>query len=88
MDFTQFDALAQKVERALTIIEEMKQEREALKDQLHNALERAGTLEKVLAEKDEELASLRNELNLKSDNIHMAGERIRDMVSRLETALA
>jgi chromosome segregation ATPase len=88
MDFTQFDALAQKVERALTIIEEMKQEREALKDQLHNALERAGNLEKSLAEKDEELASLRNELNLKSDNINMAGERIRDMVSRLETALA
>lgn len=88
MDFTQFDALAQKVERALTIIEEMKQEREALKDQLHNALERAGNLEKAMAEKDEELASLRNELNLKSDNINMAGERIRDMVSRLETALA
>jgi chromosome segregation ATPase len=88
MDFTQFDALAQKVERALTIIDEMKQEREALKDQLHNALERAGNLEKAMAEKDEELASLRNELNLKSDNINMAGERIRDMVSRLETALA
>ena len=88
MDFGQFDALAQKVERALTIIEEMKREREDLKAQLHSALERAGNAEKALAERDDELGALRNELNLKSDNIHMAGERIRDMVSRLETALA
>lgn len=88
MDFTQFDALAQKVERALTIIDEMKREREELKSQLHLALEKAGNLEKALLERDDELASVRNELNLKSDNINLAGERIRDMVSRLETALA
>ncbi len=88
MDFTQFDALAQKVERALSIIDDMKREREEIKSELHLALEKAGNMEKALAERDEELASLRNELNLKSDNIHMAGERIRDMVSRLETALA
>lgn len=88
MDFTQFDALAQKVERALTIIEEMKREREDLKTQLHLALEKAGNAEKAVAEREEELSALRNELNLKSDNINMAGERIRDMVSRLETALA
>ena len=88
MDFGQFDALAQKVERALTIIDEMKREREELKAELHLALERAGNAEKALAERDDELGSLRNELSLKSDNIHMAGERIRDMMSRLETALA
>lgn len=88
MDFGQFDALAQKVERALTIIDEMKREREDLKAQLHAALEKAGNLEKSLLERDEELGSLRSELNLKSDNINLAGERIRDMVSRLETALA
>lgn len=88
MDFTQFDALAQKVERALTVIDEMKHEREDLKTQLHLALEKAGNLEKALAERDEELSNLRTELNLKSDNINLAGERIRDMVSRLETALA
>jgi len=88
MDFTQFDALAQKVERTLSIIEEMKREREEMNSQLHLALERAGNLEKAMSEKDEELASLRNELNQKSDNINMAGERIRDMVSRLETVLA
>jgi chromosome segregation ATPase len=88
MDFGQFDALAQKVERALTVIDEMKRERDDLKTQLHLALEKAGNLEKTVAERDEELGSLRNELNLKSDNINLAGERIRDMVSRLETALA
>lgn len=88
MDFTQFDALAQKVERALSVIEDLKHEREGIKAELHRALENAGNLEKVLAERDEEIHNLRNELNLKSDNIHMAGERIRDMVSRLETALA
>lgn len=88
MDFAQFDALAQKVERALSVIEDLKREREEIKTELHRALENAGNLEKTLAERDEELHNLRNELNLKSDNIHMAGERIRDMVSRLETALA
>ena len=88
MDFTQFDALAQKVERALTAIEDLKQEREELKDQLHRSLEKAGQLELALSQKDDELGSLRLELNLKSDNIQDAGERIRGMMERLEAALA
>ena len=88
MDFSQFDALAKKVENAVSIIDGLKKEREQLQTELHNSLEKAGNLEKLLAEKDEELAALRNDVNSKSDNINLVGERIRGMVERLDTALA
>ncbi len=88
MDFSQFDALAKKVELALSTIDGLKKERESLQSELHNALEKAGNLEKTVAERDEELAELKADLSSKSDNINMAGERIRDMVGRLEAALA
>jgi FtsZ-binding cell division protein ZapB len=88
MDFSQFDALAAKVENAVSTIDGLKREREHLQSELHNALEKAGNLEKAVAQKDEELAVLRNEINHKSDNINLVGERIRDLVGRLDTALA
>ena len=88
MDFSQFDALASKVEHAVSIIDGLKQEREALQTELHNSLERAGNLEKALAQKEEELSGLREEIHSKSDNINLVGERIRDLVGRLDTALA
>jgi chromosome segregation ATPase len=88
MDFSQFDALAKKVENAVGIIDELKRERDALRTELHVSLEKAGNLEKLVAQRDEELEGLRNELNNKSDNINLVGERIRDMVVRLDTALA
>ena len=88
MDFSQFDALSGKVEQAVSIIDGMKKEREHLQSELHAALERAGSLERLLADKDEELAGLRNEVNSKSDNINLVGERIRDLVGRLDVALA
>lgn len=88
MDFSQFDALADKVERAVSIIDGLKQERQHLQSELHAALERAGNLEKLVSEREEELAGLRLEVNSKSDNINLVGERIRDLVGRLDTALA
>lgn len=88
MDFSQFEALAQKVEHAVAVIEELKREREGVKTELHAALEKAGNLEKLLAQKDEELLGLRSELDAKADNINLVGEKIRDMVVRLESALA
>jgi FtsZ-binding cell division protein ZapB len=88
MDFSQFDALASKVEYAVSTIDGLKREREHLQTELHTALEKAGNLEKLVAQKDEELAALRNEINSKSDNINLVGERIRDLVGRLDTALA
>jgi len=88
MDFSQFEALAQKVEHAVSIIDELRRERDALKSELHSSLEKAGNLEKLVAQKEEELNGLRSDLNLKSDNINRVGEKIRDMVVRLESALA
>lgn len=88
MDFSTFDALAQKVEHAVSIIDGLKKERDALQSELHAALEKAGNLEKLVAQKDEELSMMQSEINTKSDNINLVGERIRDMVNRLDTALA
>lgn len=88
MDFSHFDALADKVERAVSIIDGLKQERQHLQSELHAALERAGHLEKLVSEREEELSGLRLESNSKSDNINLVGERIRDLVGRLDTALA
>jgi FtsZ-binding cell division protein ZapB len=88
MDFSQFDALAKKVEHAVATIDGLKQEREHLQSELHQSLERAGNLEKLLSEKEMELAELRNDVNSKSENINLVGERIRDLVGRLDTALA
>jgi FtsZ-binding cell division protein ZapB len=88
MDFSQFDALATKVEHAVSTIDGLKKERERLQSELHKTLEHAGNLEKLLAEKDEELNGLRSEISSKSDNINLVGERIRDLVGRLDTALA
>lgn len=88
MDFSQFDALATKVEHAVGIIEGLKREKEALQSEIHSSLEKAGNLEKVLAERDEEISLLKNEINNKSDNMNLVGERIRDIVGRLDTALA
>jgi hypothetical protein len=88
MDFSQFDALAQKVEHAVSVIDDLKRERDGIKTELHAALEKAGNLEKQLALRDEELQVMRGELEMKADNINLVGEKIRDMVVRLESALA
>ncbi len=88
METGEFEALAGKVDQAVGLIEDLKRERDALKTELHSALERAGHLEKELTERHEETEGLRRELGQKSENISLAGERIRGLVSRLEAALA
>jgi predicted nucleic acid-binding Zn-ribbon protein len=88
MDFSQFETLAQKVEHAVGLIDELKREREHLQSELHTALEKAGHFERLVVERDEEIARMRGDLEAKSENINMAGERIRTMMSRLESALA
>ncbi len=67
MDTGEFESLAKKVEQAVTLIEDLKRERDGLKSELHG---------------------LREELNRKSDSMSQAGDRVRDLVSRLELALA
>jgi len=88
MDLSQFETLYQKVETAVQLIEELKKERDHLKSELHSALEKSGHLEHVISERDQELDRLRGDLDQKSDNMNQAGDRIRDMMSRLEAVLA
>jgi chromosome segregation ATPase len=84
----EFETLAKKVEQAVAKIEELKHSRDGLQSELHAALERAGNLEKELAGRREEIAALNLELERKTENMSLAGERIRGLVSLLETALA
>ena len=88
MSTGEFETLAKKVELTVVRLEELKRSREELKSELHAALERAGNLEKDLAGRREEISELRRELDLKAENISMAGERIRGLVTRLDEALA
>ena len=67
MDAGEFESLAKKVEQAVSLIEDLKREREKLQS---------------------EMQGLREELDRKSESMSQAGNRVRDLVSRLETALA
>ncbi len=60
MEMSEFESLSKKVEQAVALIEDLKRERDAL----------------------------REELSQRSENLSKAGDRVRDLVSRLETALA
>jgi chromosome segregation ATPase len=94
MDLAAFEALAAKVETAVSRIESLKQdiaakdsELEGLRGQISEAVARAESLEQNLAAKDGELESLKSELSQRSENLNEAGDRVRDLVSRLEAAL-
>lgn len=94
MDVTAFEALAAKVESAVSRIESLKQdvaareaELETLRAQLAEAGSRAETLELTVMEKDGEIESLKATLDQRSENLNQAGDRVRDLVSRLESAL-
>ena len=74
MEAGEFESLSKKVEQAVSLIEDLKRERDHLRVEL--------------AGKSEEIDALRLELNRKTENISRAGEHVRDLVSRLEAALA
>jgi uncharacterized coiled-coil DUF342 family protein len=88
MEAAEFESLSKKVEHAVSLIETLKQERDGLKAELRGAQERAESLHEELSVKNGELENLRQELSRKSENISQAGEHVRNLVSRLEAALA
>ncbi len=98
MEAAVFEALAQKVEQAVSRIESLKQERDGLltdlsgvREELEAATQRAAGLQgeftEKLSEKDAEIESLRAELNQRSENLTQAGDRVRELVSRLDAVL-
>jgi chromosome segregation ATPase len=94
MDLAAFEALAAKVETAVSRIESLKQdlaaknsELEGLRGQVSEAVARTESLEQNLSAKDGELESLKTELSQRSENLNQAGDRVRDLVSRLDAAL-
>lgn len=88
MDTAEFDTLSQKVEMAVKRIESLKAERDGLQADLAEALEKIKGLEDELAGKSGEVESLRNDLNHRAENMSRAGEQVKELVSRLEAALA
>lgn len=98
MEAAAFEALAQKVELAVSRIESLKQERDGLltdlsgvREELEAANARAaglqGELTDKLAEKNAEIEALRAELDQRSENLTQAGDRVRELVSRLDAVL-
>ena len=94
MEAAAFESLAQKVELAVTRIEGLKQELaardaelEAVRGQLSEATGRAEGLEQELAGKNQEIEALKGDLSQRSENLTEAGNRVRELVTRLEAAL-
>jgi chromosome segregation ATPase len=94
MDVAAFEALAAKVEIAVSRIESLKQdltakdaELETLREQLMDAGARAESLEQTVQAKEGEIESLKHDLSQRSENLTQAGDRVRDLVSRLDAAL-
>jgi chromosome segregation ATPase len=94
MESAQFDSLAAKVELAVSRLESLKGERDGLlaelaemREKLEQAEARAAGLETDLTAKNAEIEGLRQDLEQRSENMTQAGDRVRDLVSRLEAAL-
>lgn len=60
---------------------------EALAEKVELAVIRIETLKQELSGKDAEIERLRGELDARSENLSQAGDRVRELVSRLEAAL-
>ena len=88
MDAAVFETLAQKVELAVARLAGLKEECDGLKVELDAARERQQALEGELAKKDGEIEGLRGELGARQENLALAGDRVRDLVTRLDAALA
>jgi chromosome segregation ATPase len=94
MDVAAFEALAAKVETAVARIETLKQdlaakntELETLRGQLAESASLVESLEQTVETKNGEIESLKSDLSARSENLTEAGDRVRDLVSRLEAAL-
>jgi predicted nucleic acid-binding Zn-ribbon protein len=60
---------------------------ESLAHKVEQAVSRIESLKQELAAKDAEIEGLRGELSSRTENMSQAGDRVRELVSRLEAAL-
>jgi predicted nucleic acid-binding Zn-ribbon protein len=60
---------------------------ENLAQKVELAVSRIESLKQELSGKDAEIARLRGELDARSENLSQAGDRVRELVTRLEAAL-
>jgi predicted nucleic acid-binding Zn-ribbon protein len=60
---------------------------ETLAQKIELAVSRIESLKQELSGKDAEIEKLRGELDARSENLSQAGDRVRELVTRLEAAL-
>jgi predicted nucleic acid-binding Zn-ribbon protein len=60
---------------------------ESLAHKVEQAVSRIESLKQELASRDAEIEGLRGELNSRTENMSQAGDRVRELVTRLEAAL-
>ena len=78
MELSQFDQLEEKIAMALNVINELKENKQALIEKLKAEQEKNQQLEK-------ENDRIKSEFSGKSDNIEEAKERIQKLISKLES---
>jgi predicted nucleic acid-binding Zn-ribbon protein len=61
---------------------------ETLAQKVELAVQRIESLQRELSGKDAEIGRLRDELESRAENLSQAGERVRELVSRLDAVLA
>ncbi len=84
METAQFEKLEEKINLALKVITELKQEKQLLNEELSNTNNRITELEGQLTQKTEEFNQLQTENEQKGSNMNEAAERIQNLINRLE----
>ena len=81
---TQFEKLEEKIHLALEVIENLKNQKQTLKDELSNAEIKIEDLNLTIGQKDAELNQIQGEMSEKTSNINQASEKIQGLISKLE----
>ena len=84
MEQSQFEKLEEKVSRVLEVIKDLKAQKQSLSEELNAAKEKIKELESKTPKQNEDLTRLRSELSAKADNMAKAGEKIQNLITKLE----
>ena len=84
MESEQFEKLEEKVEMALKVISDLRQLKITLNDELDYAKERISELELKNEELEKTKSDIENSLTEKSSSMANAGEKIQNLIAKLE----
>ena len=84
MEQSQFEKLEEKITMALEVIKDLKAQKQLLTEELNSANEKMKELESRTLQQDEDIARLKSDFSQKTDNMSKAGERIQNLISKLD----